>query len=88
MSEQSRIFHSVCRVAYISRGLDAIEKAVMDCTNACELQFGTTSFKIEGLSVAVLPDQSAVVTLLASAGIGPVIEQATGGYYGQDSEEM
>ena len=60
-----KIFATACRAAYVSRGNDRIEIAVMDCVASCQKQLGS-DIDIEGMTVTSMPDQTAVVTVLAS----------------------
>ena len=60
-----RDFTSACRSAYANRGIDTVEHAVVECSKQCIRCLGEDA-KIEGMSTTAMPDQTVLVTVLAS----------------------
>ena len=58
-------FASACRSAYVNRGIELVEQAVLNCAEQCKQSLGD-EMKVEGVSVVAMPDQTVIVTVLAS----------------------
>lgn len=64
-SKPVRDFTAVCRSVYINRGVNVMEFAILECAKQCVANLGEEA-KIEGISTTALPDQTVLVTVLAS----------------------
>ena len=65
-----RHFASACRFAYVNRGDESVESAVVSCAEQCRRALGD-DMRVDGMSVAPMPDQTVLVTVLASSGARP-----------------
>jgi len=58
-------FAAACRYAYPNRGAESVEQATLECAERCRKALGD-DMKVDGVSVVAMPDQTALVTVLAS----------------------